>query len=264
MATYRVSELAERVGLPASTLRFYDQAGPVPARRSESGYRLFDDKAVARVEVITTGKRLGLGLEDIRDLLMVWEDGLCRDVRERLRPMVLDRITDAERRTAETEAFIERLRQALDVLDGPVPPGRCGPGCGIGELPQPAADPARPAQDHQRTGRSDSGGHRDHGQAEQHRRVRLPIACTLTGNEQADRVGEWRRLVDRADDRERIAGGLAFRFPLEMAGEVAALAAAEHQCCPFMEFTLRMADGALRFEVLAPADAAPMLDMVFG
>ena len=223
MATYRVSELAERVGLPASTLRFYDQAGLVPARRSESGYRLFDEQAVARVEVITTGKRLGLALEDIRDLLMVWEDGLCRDVRERLRPMVLDRITDAERRNAETEAFIARLRQALTVLDGPVPSGRCGPGCGIGEFPAAA-----------------------------------PVVCALTGGEQADRVEEWRRLIGLADARESIEGGLAFRFPLALAGQVAELAAAEQQCCPFMEFALRMADGALRFEVRAPADAAPM------
>lgn len=233
MATYRVSELAERVGLPASTLRFYDQAGLVPARRSESGYRLFDDQAVARVEVITTGKRLGLALEDIRDLLMVWEDGLCRDVRDRLRPMVLDRITDAERRVAETEAFIERLRQALTVLDGPIPTGRCGPGCGIGEFPQPAAVPEP------------------------------PIACTLTGDEQADRVAEWRRLIGQAEGREEIEGGLAFRFPLGSAGQVAELAAAEQRCCPFLAFALHMADGTLRFEVRAPADAAPMLDMVF-
>lgn len=228
MATYRVSELAERVGLPASTLRFYDQAGLVPARRSESGYRLFDDRAVARVEVITAGKRLGLALEDIRELLLVWEDGLCRDVRDRLRPMVLDRITDAERRNAETEAFIDRLRQAIAVLDGPVPPGRCGPGCGVDEVPQ------------------------------------ATIACTLTGDEQADRVEEWRRLLGRADDREPIEGGLAFRFPLDLAGRLAELAAAEQRCCPFMEFAFRMADGALRFEVRAPADAAPLLDMVFG
>ena len=131
VTTYRVSELAERVGLPPSTLRFYEQAGLVPARRSESGYRLFDDQAVERIEVITTGKRLGLPLEEISDLLQVWENGLCHDVRERLRPMVANQIINAERRAAEIDAFIERLRRASSVIDGLAPPGRCGPGCGI-------------------------------------------------------------------------------------------------------------------------------------
>jgi MerR family transcriptional regulator, copper efflux regulator len=50
-------------------LRFYEQAGLLPARRSESGYRLFDDHAVERIQVIITGKRLGLPLEEIRNLL---------------------------------------------------------------------------------------------------------------------------------------------------------------------------------------------------
>lgn len=34
--TYRISQLAERVGLRPTTLRFYEQAGLLPAHRSES------------------------------------------------------------------------------------------------------------------------------------------------------------------------------------------------------------------------------------
>ena len=170
MTTYRVSELAKQVGLPPSTLRFYEQAGLVPARRSESGYRLFDDQAVERIEVITTGKRLGLPLEEIRDLLQVWEDGLCRDVRERLRPMVLNQIASAELRAAEIDAFIERLRKASSLIDSPAPPGRCGPGCGI--VPHEA--PSQPA-------------HAVHGLAPRRRDAEPepPIACTLTTADQA-------------------------------------------------------------------------------
>jgi MerR family copper efflux transcriptional regulator len=249
VTTYHVSELAERVGLPPSTLRFYEQAGLLPARRSESGYRLFDDRAVDRVEVITTGKRLGLPLEEIRELLQVWEDGLCRDVRERLRPMILNRIIDAERRAAEIDAFIERLRKASSVIDGPVPPGRCGPGCGM-VSPDPAA--AEPV----------AAGLTDR------RRDAVPeppaIACTLTTAGQAGRVEEWRRLLGKAYGREPVAGGLAFRFPAGLAGQVAALAAAEQECCPFFEFTLYLMAGELRFEVRVPEDAGPLLADMFG
>jgi MerR family copper efflux transcriptional regulator len=247
--TYRVSELAERAGLPPSTLRFYEQAGLVPARRSESGYRLFDDQAVERIEVITTGKRLGLPLEEIRDLLQVWEDGLCRDVRERLRPMVLNQITDAERRAAEIGAFIERLRKASSVLDGPAPAGRCGPGCGIVPHHDPAA--AAPVAVELTTRRRDA-------------EPEPPIACTLAAADQAGPTGEWRRLLGQADGREPVDGGLAFRFPAGLAGRVGELAAAEQQCCPFFEFKLHLAAGALRFEVRAPEDAAALLAGLFG
>jgi DNA-binding transcriptional MerR regulator len=249
VTTYRVSELAERVGLPPSTLRFYEQAGLVPARRSESGYRLFDDQAVERIQVITTGKRLGLPLEEIRDLLQAWENGLCRGVRERLRPMVQNQIASAERRAAEIDAFIERLRKASSLIDGPAPPGRCGPGCGI--VPHEAPSEAAPAAPVLAIRRRDA-------------EPEPPIACTLTAADQADRTGEWRRLLSQADGREPVDGGLAFRFPAGLAGQVAELAAAEQQCCPFLEFNLHLIAGGLRFEVQVPEGAASLLADVFG
>jgi AcrR family transcriptional regulator len=43
----RVSELAERAGVTASTVRFYERSGLLsPARRAHNGYRLFDESAL--------------------------------------------------------------------------------------------------------------------------------------------------------------------------------------------------------------------------
>ncbi|MEV4602126.1 MerR family transcriptional regulator [Amycolatopsis sp. NPDC049253] len=129
MTTLRISQRAERVGVKPTTLRFYEQAGLLPARRSESGYRLYDEESVERLEFIATGKHLGLPLEEIRDLLGVWEDGLCTDVRARPRPMLLARLGDAQQRAAELEAFTDRLREALNEIDGPPRPGRAADSC---------------------------------------------------------------------------------------------------------------------------------------
>jgi MerR family transcriptional regulator, copper efflux regulator len=171
MITYRVSELAEQAGLSPSTVRFYERAGLVPARRSQAGYRLFDDRAIERIELITTGKRLGLPLEKIRELLEVWQHGLCRDVRARLRPMVLSQIADAQRRAAEIDAFIERLRTASLAIDGPVPAGRCDSGC------CDLADPDVPAA----AGPTTAGRNTRRGAP-----PAPPAACTLA---EADRPG---------------------------------------------------------------------------
>lgn len=233
MTTYRISQLAERVGLRPTTLLFYEQAGLLPAQRSESGYRLYDDEAIERLGFIASGKRLGLPLEEIRDLLQVWEDGLCTDVRQRLRPMLVDRIAEAEQRTAELDAFVHRLRRALAEVDGPSRPGRCDPGCGFLH-PEPV--PVAPA----------------------------PIACTLDATDQNERIGQWQHVLGQAHRREPIEGGQRIEWPPHLAGEVAALATAEQHCCAFFTFTLHLSADGVRLDVRAPDEAAPLLTDIFG
>jgi DNA-binding transcriptional MerR regulator len=92
VSTYRISELARRTGVSASTLRFYEQAGLLSAARTASGYRVYDEQAVRRLEFIGAAKLLGLPLEEIRELLGVWEHGECIHVRAKLRPLVGARI----------------------------------------------------------------------------------------------------------------------------------------------------------------------------
>jgi MerR family copper efflux transcriptional regulator len=92
----------------------------------------------------------------------------------------------------------------------------------------------------------------------------LPIACTLDGAGQAERLDQWRRLLARADRRERIDGGVRFQLPATLAGPAAELAAAEQRCCAFFAFTLHLAGGGLELEVRAPAEALPLLTEVFG
>ena len=90
------------------------------------------------------------------------------------------------------------------------------------------------------------------------------IACSLNGGEQQDRVEQWRRLLTTAVRREPVDGGVRVVLPMEVAAQVAGLAADEQACCPFFDFTLRLADGRLAFEVRAPAQAADLVAEVFG
>lgn len=56
MASYRISQLADRVGVPATTLRFYETAGLLSAERTPSGYRMYGEEAVERLAFISSGK----------------------------------------------------------------------------------------------------------------------------------------------------------------------------------------------------------------
>ncbi len=61
----RVSELAERAGVSASAVRFYEETGVLPpAPRRENGYRDYGPDDLARLRLVVSLRRLGLGPED--------------------------------------------------------------------------------------------------------------------------------------------------------------------------------------------------------
>jgi MerR family transcriptional regulator, copper efflux regulator len=124
-----ISELARRSGVPTTTLRFYDQEGLLPARRSPAGYRLYDDSAVDRLAFITTAKSLGLQLPEIRQLLHTWQDGFCAQVQGELGPLLAQRIAQIHERIAELQAFAARLHQAQEQLSSIDRDGPCDPAC---------------------------------------------------------------------------------------------------------------------------------------
>ncbi|MEV8287884.1 heavy metal-responsive transcriptional regulator [Streptomyces niveus] len=258
MSTYRISQLAERGGVPATTLRFYEDAGLLPAGRTPAGYRVYGEDAVERLGFISSAKLLGLTLEEIRELLEVREQGVCAAVRTRMVPLVAGRIAESEGRIAELSAFCAHLAAVQADLSGPAPEGGCGPDCGCTTAPAasgPAASGPVPVPlSPTRTARA-PGAWRD-----------APVACTLGGSELAGRTREWRRLVERAESRTEIPDGLLLSFPAtpDLAGRLAALAAAEQDCCSFYDFTLRLSPTTLELTVRAPEAAAPLLAELFG
>ena len=66
----RIGDLANRAGLTVKTLRFYEQAGVLPAAaRLPSGYRNFDDSALSRLRFVKGAQAAGLTLTEIRQVI---------------------------------------------------------------------------------------------------------------------------------------------------------------------------------------------------
>jgi MerR family mercuric resistance operon transcriptional regulator len=65
-----IGELADTVGLPSQTIRFYERQGllPQPARQA-NGYRSYDDTAVSRVQFIRNAQAAGLTLVEIGSIV---------------------------------------------------------------------------------------------------------------------------------------------------------------------------------------------------
>ena len=253
MTTFRISQLAERVAVPATTLRYYESVGLLPAARTAAGYRTYSEADVERVRFIGAAKKLGLPLDRIRDLLAVWDGGLCREVRDELLPMVQDQIDATDRHLADLRAFRDHLDAALTHLRTlPARDAPCDPACEFLHRPPTSTVPIRldPAGSGPRSIRP--------------KRVEeVPIACSLDAEGYAERAGRWRNVV-RAAVREPLAdGGLRLRLPAAHAGEVAELVVAEHDCCPFLTFRLALEGPRLTLDVHAPDAAASLVAALF-
>ncbi len=74
--TLTIGQLAKRVGLRTSALRYYEAQGLLqPVERTDAGYRLYDLQAEQTLRFIQRAQRLGFSLEDIGTLLHNWQAG---------------------------------------------------------------------------------------------------------------------------------------------------------------------------------------------
>jgi hypothetical protein len=94
----------------------------------------------------------------------------------------------------------------------------------------------------------------------------LPVACSLTAEEQIDRAGELRELADRAlVERRREAGRVVLRFKAGPAVEeqIEDLARRERECCPFLEISVERDEDLVALSIGAGPDADAALDAFY-
>ncbi len=246
MDGYSISQVAQRTGFPASTLRFYERSGLVHPVRSPAGYRRYDDGHIERLSFIGRAKGFGLTLDEITELLGVLDDERCAPVQSRLRDLIDTKIADAQQHIIELVAFTAELQRVSATLSRHTPDGPCDDACGCTTDRIPGATALVPAP--WATGSDDP-----------------PIVCTLGAGHIGDRVAEWRAVLSEATTRERAAGGVSFHFPAEVdLASLAALAMAEQDCCRFLTFGLTIEESGVVLDITGPDDAQPIISALAG
>lgn len=69
-----ISQVAQASGLPAKTIRYYEEIGLIRPMRGENGYRAFRDSDLHKLAFLGRARSLGFSIEECRALLALYED----------------------------------------------------------------------------------------------------------------------------------------------------------------------------------------------
>lgn len=244
---HRIGEAATLSGLPATTIRYYEDEGLIPpADRTTAGHRVYDDRDVARLRFVHRARTLGMPVDDLADLVRTWEADRCGEVADHLADMVDERLDETQHHISELVTLAGELQRARTRLQQPAHDGPCVDGeciCLDNRAPATAVPLADAATDPDRA-----------------------IVCTLPPDAVDGRVRGWQEVRDRAVGRRPVPGGVAVQFPADptLAATVTELAVAEHACCDFFRFTLHITADAVELEVTGPEGAQPVITSMFG
>jgi len=139
-----IGTVAERAGVTSKTIRYYESIGLIgPARRSDSGYRVYGEHDVQTLRFVHRARSLGFSVNEVADLLTLWRDRnrASADVKALARR----HLDDIDRKIVELRGMRDTLvdlmarchgdeRPACPILDdlaGAAPPRQDG-----GRLPQ--------------------------------------------------------------------------------------------------------------------------------
>src|SRR5512140_2829712 len=130
MKAYRVQEFADAAGVTVRALHHYDRLALLKPRRTTSGYRLYTQRELERLEQIVALKFLGLPLKQIKRVLDRDSRALPDVLRAQRRALeakrhrldrAIDAIRDAERAIAPGQppdaAVIKRIIEVIEMQD---------------------------------------------------------------------------------------------------------------------------------------------------
>ena len=105
-----IGKLAKETGTKVVTVRYYEQAGLLPAPpRTEGNYRAYDPRHLDRLRFIRRCRGLGFTLDQVRDLLRLslQEDQPCAEVNR----ISGEHLAEIERKVADLTRLADELRR---------------------------------------------------------------------------------------------------------------------------------------------------------
>lgn len=112
MPELSIGQVAKRVGVAASAIRFYESEGLIPVADRRGGRRVYPESIVQRLTLIHLAKSAGFTLAEVHRLLRGFSRRTPPGVR--WRTLATEKVAELEARIREAE----RMKQVLEVVMG--------------------------------------------------------------------------------------------------------------------------------------------------
>ena len=111
-----IGAAAEASGLPAKTIRYYEEIGLITPDRKANAYRDYSDDHVHKLRFIQRARSLGFSVEDCRQLLSLYEDKgrASSDVKA----VAQEHLSEIERKIAELSNMHDVLSHLVSACRG--------------------------------------------------------------------------------------------------------------------------------------------------
>jgi MerR family copper efflux transcriptional regulator len=112
-----IGEAAAASGVSAKMIRHYESVGLFPeAARTESGYRQYTDKEVATLRFVRHSRDLGFSIEQIRELLGLWQNR--KRPSRQVRALAQAHIAELDEKLKELQAMKSTLEHLVHCCHG--------------------------------------------------------------------------------------------------------------------------------------------------
>lgn len=112
-----IGTVAERSGVPAKTIRYYESIGLIRfADRRANGYRNYTDVDMYTLHFIKRARRLGFSVEEVRDLLDLWHN--TRRSSAAVKTVATRQLEALERKIVELKSMRRTLADLIDRCRG--------------------------------------------------------------------------------------------------------------------------------------------------
>lgn len=111
-----IGKLALRAEVTADTLRYYEKEGLLaPAKKTDAGYRLYDDEAIRRLRFVRQAQQCGFSLAEIRELLALKNSdaACCKDVRS----VAIEKKLQLEHKIKALRVMSQALNELITICD---------------------------------------------------------------------------------------------------------------------------------------------------
>ncbi len=115
-----IGEVAQTSGLPAKTIRYYEDIGLIAPLRGENGYRQFRERDLHKLRFLGRARSLGFGIEECRTLLALYEDDTRASAD--VKAIARDHMARIEKKIAELQAMHATLSHLVEACAGDARP----------------------------------------------------------------------------------------------------------------------------------------------